>query len=77
MDVCQRLCQATAGHKLESMVCGLILQMTNEIEGSANVEVDTGTGWETLVHAFSGVVETYKSAFATRNQKRAPPSVNM
>jgi hypothetical protein len=62
MDICQNLASTAAGHKLEVITSGLILQLTNVLQGTRHVDV--GSGWDNMVASFEAVVDTYKNAFS-------------
>ncbi len=67
MDILQLLCQAAAGHRCETMVTGVLLQLTDVLEGTALLDMNKTAGWDTLVAEFLEVVNTFKSAFVPQN----------
>ena len=67
MDICVKFAQACAGHKLEKVSCGILLQLTNVLEGTKVADTgsaDTTGNWDLIVQKFSSVVDTYRNAFS-------------
>ena len=60
MNLCQILCQAAAGHVLEMVVTGMIIQIK-----FSKVPGDMGGRWVLAIHGqqFLAVAETYRNAF--------------
>jgi hypothetical protein len=64
MSICQSFAQACSGHRLENVCCGIILQMTNVLQGTKAADVGEANNWDSMVTKFSAVVNTYRNAFS-------------
>jgi hypothetical protein len=65
MSLSQSLAQAAAGSKFGCVVGGIIIKLTQAIEGNAEVEVGDGS-WPSVLQVFSGALETFRNAFSGR-----------
>ena len=75
MSIFQTLAQTAAGSKFGGIVGGIGIQLTQAIEGRANVDIGDGT-WPSILHIFGKALETYRNAFSGK-RNAAQPATNI
>jgi hypothetical protein len=66
MSLTQEVAQYGAGHKLEQVVAGMLIQLGGFLKGTHDVNLEDGASQQSMLDKFSAIADTYNNAFGGR-----------